>query len=125
MKAVIKAINIISLVIILTLILIFLAYWGCSIASCEYLTSRYGYQFEELYKEDPMFGNELVKLKILAYYDDHATLYYVTATEEFDVELGDVVDFKKENGKWICDGYPNTIWSKHGSADGYIWPYGR
>ena len=125
MKAVIKAIRTILLAIILSLILIFVAGWGCSIISCEYLTSRYGYQFEEWHKESDMLGKELIRFKVLAYYDDHAEVYYVTSTKEFDIELGDIVNFRKENGKWIIDGYPDTVWSKHGNADGYIWPYGR
>lgn len=30
--------------------------------------------------------------------------------------------FKKKNGLWIMDSW-DTIWSKTGSADDFIWPY--
>ena len=124
MKAVFKAIRTILLAILLIPILIFMIWWGCSIASCEYLTLRYGYQFEDLYEENTMFG-ELMRFKVLTYNNDYAEVYYVTGTEKYDTEGGDVVSFRKEKGKWISDGYPHTIWSKHGNADEYIWPYGR
>ena len=91
----------------------------------DYIDESLITEFEEWYKESDILGKELIRLKILAYYDDHAEVYYVTSTKEFDTEIGDVVSFRKENGKWICDGYPHTIWSKHGNADEYIWPYGR
>ena len=90
MKAVFKAIRTILLAIIISLILTFVAGWGLSIASCEYLTSRYGYQFEELYKENNMIGDELVRFKIIAYYDDYAEVYYVTGNKGTDFKSGDV-----------------------------------
>ena len=125
MKAVFKAIRTILLTIIISLILIFMAWWGLSIASCEYLTLRYGYRFEELYKENNMIGDELVRFKIIAYYDDYAEVYYVTRIKGTDFKSGDVLRFRKEDGKWIYDGWPRTVWSNHGNADEYIWPYGR
>lgn len=124
MKNVCKAICIFVLIIIITLIFIFIAGWISSIAYCEYLTSQYGYQFEDLYKENTMLGN-LFHLKVLTYHDDYAEVYYVTGNKESGAKCGDVLSFRKENGNWIYDKWLKTVWSNHGSADGYIWPYGR
>ena len=71
-----------------------------------------------------MLGN-LVRFKVLAYYDDYAEIYYVTENKEKGIESGNVLSFRKENEKWKYDNWLETIWSNQGSADGYIWPYGR
>ena len=33
--------------------------------------------------------------------------------------------FKNTNNNWEFDGRWNTVWSKMGSANGFIWPYIR
>lgn len=33
-----------------------------------------------------------------------------------------VIIFEKKNKKWIMESWDETVWSKTGSADGFIWP---
>ena len=42
-----------------------------------------------------------------------------------ETSTGDDVHFIDITDKWIYDGWPRTVWSNHGNADEYIWPYGR
>ena len=62
------------------------------------------------------------KIKVIEYSDDHAKVYSV-----FENELnkgGDIYYFKCNNNNWEFD-HLETVWSKMGSADGFIWPYVR
>lgn len=124
MKDVFKALRIFLLIIIISLISIFATMWFYSIAHCEYLTFRYGYQFEDLYKENPMLG-DLYRFKVIEYNDDYAEVYYVTGNKETGAKGGDTLKFKRSGNKWIYTELWSTIWSNRGSADGFIWPYGR
>ena len=121
MKKIFKGI----LVFILTFILIFLLIWFSAIIKHEYLTLRYGHQFKELYKENPMIGEDLFRFKVMEYNDNYASIYYVSGYRDDGTKWGNSLRFKKENGKWIFTGAWSTVWSNRGSADGYIWPYGR
>lgn len=120
MKNVCKAIFIFLLIIILSLILIFTIMWGCDFARCEYLTSKYGYQFEELYKENTMI-TDTEELKVIDYSDNFARVYYVSKGKTD----GNILTFKKDNDKWKYFSWEETVWSSSGSADGFVWPYGR
>ena len=124
MKNVCKAIFIFLLIIVISLFLIFMIMWGCDFVRCEYLTSKYGYQFEELYKENSMI-DDVHHFKVIVYDDDYARVYYVSADEKTGSKSGNTLDFKKEFGKWKYTGTWVTIWSNRGSADGFVWPYGR
>ena len=115
----------ILLIIIICYIILFAAKWAHDYSYCEYLTSKYGYQFKDLYKENTLIGPDLFYLKVMEYYDDYARVYYVTGYKEDDTKIGNTLRFKKEDGKWVFSGW-HTIWTEFGgSADGYIWPYGR
>ena len=125
MKKVCKEILKILLITIVLSVLMLTAIWIGDIVHHEYLTSKYGYQFKEIYKENTMMGHDLYKLKVIAYYDDYAKIYCVTGNEETGTKAGDILRFKKEEGKWVYDSWIDTVWSNRGSADGYMWPYGR
>ncbi|PWL44981.1 MAG: hypothetical protein DBY45_04845 [Clostridiales bacterium] len=106
-----------ALVIILS---VFPAYWLCSIAKCEILTLRHGKEFINSYKQNSMIGS-IDYLKILDYNSDSARIYYVGSGRSG----GDVLLFKRVDHQWIYTDWERTVWSKSGSADGFIWPYIR
>ena len=97
----------------------FLLIWGISILKCEILTYQYGNQFEEIYRRNTMLG-DVDYFKVLNYTNDGARVYYVSKNRSG----GNILNFYKDNDNWCCDSW-NTVWSKTGSADGFIWPYIR
>lgn len=101
-------------------LILFLVVWGVSILKCEILTSKYGNQFEVVYQENTMIGN-IEYLKVLNYTSDTAQVYFVSENRTG----GNILSFSKQNGKWKYDKWERTVWSKTGSADGFIWPYIR
>lgn len=105
---------------LLLIVLVPLLFWAASIVKCEILTFQYGEQFEEIYKENTMMG-EIDYLKILNYSDSSARVYYVSKNRSG----GDILIFAKKNGQWFYDRWETTVWSKMGSADGFVWPYIR
>jgi len=105
---------------LLNVILVVLLIWGISILKCEVLTWQYGSQFEIVYRENTMMG-EIDYLKVLDYSEESARVYYVSKNHSG----GDVLIFSKQNGLWKYDKWERTVWSKTGSADGFIWPYIR
>ena len=60
-------------------------------------------------------------VKILEYNDDYARLYCIN----YNVHSGSLCTFLKKDGKWIFKSWGRGVWSRHGSADGFMWPYGR
>ena len=81
----------------------------------EYLTARYGSQFEGLYVQTHML-DYADYCKVLEYDGSYARCVYVekgvcTNTLEFDLQ----------NGSWEMTRW-DTIWSSSGSADGLMWP---
>ncbi|MBR5310160.1 MAG: hypothetical protein IKU42_03450 [Oscillospiraceae bacterium] len=104
---------IIFIVIVLPLIV-----WGVSILKCEILTSFYGDEFVNQEKISNTIG-KTEYLKVLEYSDSSARVYYIS----HDFLSGEVFTFINENEEWFVDEWEKTIWSKHGSADDFIWPY--
>lgn len=90
------------------------------IARCERLTQKYGYEFKDEYKQCSMLPEEIEYFKVLDYEEEYAEVYYVTK----DYGSANLLKFSKEENKWVMTSW-DTIWSKYGSADGYIWPYRR
>jgi len=105
---------------IIVIIILFCVVWGISVLKCEILTYRYGEQFKTVYKENSMMG-EIDYLKVLDYSNNYARVYYVSKNRA----AGNILVFMKENAKWKYHKWENTVWSKTGSADGFIWPYIR
>jgi len=110
---------------LLIIIFAFVLFWTASIAVCEYNTYKYGEIFRNTKIHD--IGGEGYlydcKIKVLNYNDDYAKVY---AVFENDLnEVGLLYCFTKNDaGNWIFDNY-DAVYSKTGSADGFIWPYIR
>lgn len=111
-----KKIKIILSVLTAILVLPF-AIWGVSVLRCEILTNSCGDEFAEGYKQCNMIG-DIEYLKVLDYSDSSARVYYVSE----DYFSGNVFTFTEENGVWKMEKW-ETVWSKYGSADGFLWPY--
>lgn len=105
---------------LLAVVILFAVFWGASILKCEILTACYGEYFEENYKSNTMMG-EIDYLKVLDYSGNTARVYYVSKNRA----CGDILVFEKRNGQWVYGGWEKTVWSKTGSAEGYMWPYLR
>lgn len=106
-------------IIIISIIVCFLLFWGGSIVRCEVLTYLHGKEFETLYKANTM----IIKpdyLKLLNYSDSSARVYYVTKHE-----YGNIMTFEKQDNQWVFNKWESTVWSSSGSADGFVWPYVR
>lgn len=93
-------------------------FWLFSIVKCEINTYLHGSQFVGEYEQTNMIGGN-PKTKVLKYSEEYAEIYYVND------EGGDIITFEKINEKWIMKEWKDTVWSATGSADGFMWPYGR
>lgn len=101
-------------------VICFLLFWAGAIIKCEILTYLHGTEFTTLYKETHILG-EQEYLKVLNYSDTSARVYYVG----IENRGGAVLLFVKKDGQWTFDKWGREIWSKSGSADGFVWPYIR
>lgn len=101
--------------IVVFFIVLFIMIWLCSLLKCEINTYKHGKEFEHMEQIDPGNGT----IKVLDYSDDYARIYYKT------FEYGIIYKYKKYNNKWCFEEWGETVWSRRGSADGFIWPYGR
>ena len=102
------------------LVIIFIV-WGIPMIKCEYLTAKYGHEFDltAIPEEDPMLS-EPDWFRILSYNDKYTEIYYIS--EGF--RLGSILSFKKVHGEWKYDSPANTIWTAlGGNADNDVWPY--
>ena len=106
--------------IVLTVFALFLFIWGAALLRCEIMTSRFGEEFSTIYRENTMLG-DIDHLKVLSYSDSYARVYYVSENRSG----GDVLVFQKQDDQWVYAEWERTVWSKQGSADGFIWPYFR
>ena len=104
------------IIIAAILLIIFVPY-----IKVEILTMLYGEQFEELHNASG-WVDEINFYKIMKYKDDYAEVYYVSIDDAGENEGGFLYKFIKEDDEWILDNW-NCIWSKHGNADEFIWPY--
>lgn len=104
---------------------LFVLFWICSIAVCEYNTYKYVEIFRNVKIHD-IGGEGYIdddKVKVLKYTKDSAAVYSVLKNEF--ANAGTIYYFKRDNeNNWKFD-YYDTIWSKTGNADKYVWPYVR
>ena len=96
-----------------------LGYWMGSFMKCEVLTKKYGHQFEAF--TDAVGPTEIRYCKVLNYNKRlFAEVYYV----EKDREFGYIKVFIFKHDRWVPIGW-DAVWSRTGSADGFVWPYIR
>ena len=110
-----KGILLLSLLIICLLFF----FWLASYVKCEILTKKYSYLFSESYREYTMLS-DVETVKVLSFNELYAKVYYITA----DRGSGNIISFTNQQGQWIAEKW-QTVWSKTGSADGFVWPYFR
>lgn len=88
----------------------------------EILTYKYGMQFAHLYDASSWIEN-CSSHKVFKYADDEADVYYEAFNpNEKKVSATFMYHFKRVNDTWMLDSW-ECIWSRTGSADGFIWPY--
>lgn len=102
--------------ITILLVIIIIIFWLGSIARCEYLTMKYGNEITIPKEVSDMIG-EKKKIKIINYTEKSAKVYYVN-------DSGNLIYFVKKDDQWVFDSW-ETVWSKSGSADSFVWPYFR
>ncbi len=100
-------------------LLIFLAVLFSPYLKVEYLTWRHGDEFTDGYQQTNMI-EEVEYLKVMGYSDTNAKVYYVLGDHAAAV----LITFVKQGNQWVMDIW-EAIWSRSGSADGFIWPYYR
>lgn len=94
-------------------------FWLFSLARCEILTWLHGDEFATAYQENSMINPGY--WKVLDYTDTYARVYFVTKYRL----SGNILTFRKLDDTWVYDTWEETVWSKTGSADGFVWPYIR
>ncbi len=118
-----KTIKLASMVLIF-IIFVFVLCWGVSIIKCEYLTHKYAQEYERIVL-DGCEPERLHKIKVLDCKDSYIRIYYVLdyygTTKPGYGFVAEIKDGERMNPA-LAD---KCIWSNYGSADGYIWPYGR
>ena len=95
------------------------AVWICALMHCEYLTYRYGAQFQDQWSQAALLVRP-DRCKVLSYTAASARVYYAGEGG------GNTFTFVRDDGDEprTCSGW-TTVWSDSGSADGFIWPYIR
>ena len=93
-------------------LIIFALFGMGSIIKCEIYTHELR---EQLIHLDGGWAEEGT-MKVLKYEDDYALVYWKC------IYSGSTFVYRKINGKWEQNGPINGIWSKQGSADGFMWP---
>lgn len=108
-----------SLSVICILIGLCVIFWILSIIHCEVLTLQRSAEFENLWQENTMLS-EPDSIKVLEYSDTYAKIYHRS------IEGGATLEFSRTDSQSEWEFlYWDTIWSRSGSADGFIWPYIR
>ncbi len=101
----------------LVAIVVYIALWSFALIQCEINTNRLKGELPVL--EDIYGEHNYNKVKVLYYNNCYACVYATTD------HYGNMYHLKKEHSQnweqyaWEC------IWSRNGSADGFIWPYIR
>lgn len=98
-------------------IIVFVLYWAFSLAICEWNTFKHSEEFRGI--GDIVDSSSVIK--VLNYTENLARTYCVS--EKYG--NGNVFIYKKINDVWYLDKWEKTVWSRNGSADGFIWPYIR
>ena len=121
------------------IIALFLIYLAVPYFRVGNLTKKYGSEFLNRYSENGFYG-DIEYLKVFQYRDEKINIPYLdnTRLREELIDLSDdhaVILYVEENhssaslfvfcdesGQWKLSSW-NLIWSKSGTADGFMWPY--
>ena len=106
-------------IIIVTIILLIFLFFIIPYVKVECATLLHGDEFSDLYTETHM-KDDISYLKVMGYDKKSASIYYVEKEHKGAI----LCEFTKQGGEWRLNVW-KTIWSKSGSADGFIWPYYR
>lgn len=106
----------ITVIVITICILIILT---VSYIKVEILTWKHGPEFKNAYILNNL-TDEIDYFKVMDYSETSAQVYYVTKARS----SGDLFRFARKDGHWVLEKW-ETIWSRTGSADDFIWPYYR
>jgi len=114
--------------IVLTLpVAVFFFILGFSLIRCDMLTLLHGDLFRDRYRETMMLG-DLENFRVLSYTEDSAEVYYVNCHPDRvnfpNNRCGNILRFVKRDGAWVLVSW-GAVWASMGSADGFVWPYGR
>ncbi len=104
---------IISAAILIIALIVFYPY-----IKAEYLTAKYGDEFNGLEQQTRMMDPASYH-KVIEYSKSHATVFYVWSESG-----GCVMLFEQEDNNWEISTW-EVIWSRYGSADEFYWPYYR
>ncbi|MBB6217231.1 hypothetical protein HNQ80_003350 [Anaerosolibacter carboniphilus] len=85
----------------------------------EILTWQHGSEFATLYRLTNMIDG-IDYFKVMDYSDTSARVYYVGNNRV----TGSLLRFIRKDGQWVLERW-DTVWSRTGSADDFIWPYYR
>lgn len=102
-------------IIVAVVVIVDIIFISFSYLKAEYLTARYGSQFESLYEQTHMLDHADY-CKVLECDESRARCCYV----ERGVSTN-VLEFDFHNGSWEMTRW-ETIWSSSGSADSLMWP---
>ena len=103
--------------VVIVILLIPICIWLACLIKCEISTALHGWEFEGEYAQTNMIGGD-PQPKVLRYSETEAKVYYV------DECGGCILLFEKEKNKWVLAEW-DAVWARGGTADGFIWPYGR
>lgn len=104
--------------IFLMIFLLLFIFWTVSFVKCEIFTFKYKEEFADKYLQTGMI-NDVDRIKVISYSKSNAKVYYSLKNEG-----GNLLFLKSQNEQWTLEKW-KTVWSKTGTADGYIWPYIR
>ena len=80
----------------------------------EIFTYKYGYQFQNLYKQVGLF-EDVKMFKIIEYSSKKAVVYYDNSISVFICYFSKSEEWKLDD--WKC------IWAKYGNANEWFYPY--
>lgn len=102
---------------VLAILISFFCHWAWSLAVCEWRTF---WNWKEFYGLDELTQmlSASPTVKVLEYSNDEARVYYRS------YQGGTVIRFHKVDNRWELVDW-GIGWSRTGTADDWIWPYGR
>ena len=107
----------IFVIVLIVIVACLITFWGISIAQCEILTFQHGHEFEGMEETTNMLS-KADYFKVLSYSDSNARVFYKSYYNS------NILEFMLQDGEWVLGNW-QTVWSRSGSADDFMWPYIR